>query len=66
MSNTFIASGKDDPEIIIKSTVSGLLVKKMGRGDRLILLMGDFVFDVQEAYMIEEMGKLPIRFEVPL
>ena len=32
MSNTFIASGKDDPEIIIKSTPSGLLVKKMGGG----------------------------------
>jgi TldD protein len=53
MSNTFIASGKDDPEIIIKSTASGLLVKKMG-GGQVNTTNGDFVFDVQEAYMIED------------
>ncbi|MDD4562655.1 MAG: TldD/PmbA family protein [Syntrophomonadaceae bacterium] len=53
MSNTFIASGRDDPEIIIKSTPSGLLVKKMG-GGQVNTTNGDFVFDVQEAYMIED------------
>ncbi len=53
MSNTFIASGRDDPEIIIKSTSSGLLVKKMG-GGQVNTTNGDFVFDVQEAYMIED------------
>ncbi len=53
MSNTFIASGRDDPETIIKSTPSGLLVKKMG-GGQVNTTNGDFVFDVQEAYMIED------------
>jgi len=53
MSNTFIASGRDDPETIIKSTPSGLLVKKMG-GGQVNTTNGDFVFDVQEAYMVED------------
>jgi TldD protein len=61
MSNTFIASGQDDPELIIKSTPSGLLVKKMG-GGQVNTTNGDFVFDVQEAYMIED-GEItyPVR-----
>lgn len=61
MSNTFIASGRDDPEAIIKSTTSGLLVKKMG-GGQVNTTNGDFVFDVPEAYMIEEGEvKYPVR-----
>lgn len=61
MSNTFIASGQEDPERIIKSTPSGLLVKKMG-GGQVNTTNGDFVFDVQEAYIIEDGEvKYPVR-----
>jgi TldD protein len=61
MSNTFIAPGKDDPGEIIESTRHGLLVKKMG-GGQVNTTTGDFVFDVQEGYIIED-GKIkyPVR-----
>lgn len=61
MSNTFIAPGQDDPEEIIKSTSSGLLVRKMG-GGQVNTTNGDFVFDVPEAYIIEDGEvKYPVR-----
>lgn len=53
MTNTYIAKGKDDPEKIIKSTKSGLLVKKMG-GGQVNTTTGDYVFDVAEGYLIED------------
>ncbi len=52
MSNTFIKPGEDDPEEIIRSTKRGLLVLKMG-GGQVNTINGDFVFEVSEAYMIE-------------
>lgn len=52
MSNTMIMPGRDDPEEIIRSTTSGLLVKKMG-GGQVNTINGDFVFDVQEGYLIQ-------------
>ncbi len=61
MSNTFIASGSSDPEEIIKSTPKGLLVKKMG-GGQVNTTNGDFVFEVQEGYIIENGEiKYPVR-----
>lgn len=61
MSNTFIAPGGDDPEDIIASTEHGLLVKKMG-GGQVNTTNGDFVFDVQEGYIIEHgQIKYPVR-----
>lgn len=61
MSNTFIASGHDDPEEIINSTSHGLLVKKMG-GGQVNTANGDFVFEVQEGYIIEDgQIKYPVR-----
>jgi TldD protein len=51
MSNTFIAPGSSDPEEIIRSLDSGLLVKKMG-GGQVNTVNGDFVFDVSEGYII--------------
>jgi len=61
MTNTYIASGEDDPEEIIASTPQGLLVKKMG-GGQVNTTNGDFVFDVQEAYLIEDGEiKCPVR-----
>jgi len=61
MSNTFIAPGQDKPDDIIRSTEKGLFVKKMG-GGQVNTTNGDFVFDVQEAYIIEN-GELlyPVR-----
>lgn len=52
MSNTFIAPGDAAPEDIVKSTPAGLFVKKMG-GGQVNTVTGDFVFDVQEGYRIE-------------
>lgn len=61
MSNTFIAPGQDDPAAILKDTKYGLLVKKMG-GGQVNTTNGDFVFDVQEAYIISEGEvKYPVR-----
>ncbi len=52
MTNTFIASGKTKPDEIVKSTPNGLFVRKMG-GGQVNTVTGDFVFDVQEGYIIE-------------
>ncbi len=61
MTNTFIASGGDNPTDIIASTEQGLLVKKMG-GGQVNTANGDFVFDVQEGYIIEHGEiKYPVR-----
>jgi len=61
MRNTYIASGKTDPEKIIKETKEGLLVTSMG-GGQVNTLNGDYVFDVAEAYVLKE-GKVlyPVR-----
>ena len=56
MSNTYIASGKSDPEEIVKSVRKGLFVKKMG-GGQVDSVSGDFVFEVEEGYLIED-GKI--------
>ncbi len=61
MRNTFIAPGKENPEDIIKDTKQGILVLKMGGGE-VNTVTGDFMFEVNEAYMIEN-GKItyPIK-----
>jgi TldD protein len=61
MTNTMIAPGKSSPEEIIKSTHKGLFVKKMG-GGQVNTVTGDFVFEVQDACLIEN-GKIgePVR-----
>lgn len=53
MSNTFIAPGKHYPEEIIRSVDKGLFVKKMG-GGQVNTVTGEFVFEVQEGYLIEK------------
>jgi len=53
MSNTFIAPGTDSPEDIVRSVPHGLLVKKMG-GGQVNTVTGDFVFEVQEGYIIKD------------
>jgi TldD protein len=61
MTNTYIASGKDDPAEILENTTWGVFVKAMG-GGQVNTVTGDFVFAVTEGYLIEN-GKLgaPIR-----
>ncbi|PIS28332.1 peptidase C69 [Candidatus Saganbacteria bacterium CG08_land_8_20_14_0_20_45_16] len=61
MQNTMIAPGKMIPEAIIASIQNGLLVKHMGGGE-VNVTNGDFVFDITEAYLIEN-GKVkhPVR-----
>jgi TldD protein len=61
MTNTYIQSGSEDPADIIAGTKYGLLVKQMG-GGQVNTTNGDFVFDVQEGYIIED-GKIkyPVR-----
>lgn len=56
MSNTLIAPGKDDPASVIADLKNGLFVVKMG-GGQVNTTNGDFVFEVSEAYLIEN-GKL--------
>jgi len=53
MSNTMILPGKRKPEEIIRSVEKGLLVKKMG-GGQVNTVNGDFVFEVNEGYLIEK------------
>lgn len=61
MSNTFIAPSTHSPEEIIRSVDRGLFVKKMG-GGQVNTVTGEFVFEVQEGYVIEkgEIGE-PVR-----
>ncbi len=61
MSNTLILPGKMKPEEIIHSVERGLWVKKMGGGE-VNTVNGDFVFEVNEGYLIEkgEIGE-PVR-----
>jgi TldD protein len=53
MSNTMILPGKMDPEEIVHSVERGLFVKKMG-GGQVNTVNGDFIFEVNEGYMIEK------------
>jgi TldD protein len=52
MTNTMIVPGKSDPEEIVRTTPSGLFVRKMG-GGQVNTVNGDFVFEVSEGYLIE-------------
>jgi TldD protein len=61
MTNTYIQEGSTPPDQIVSSLEKGLLVEKMG-GGQVNTVTGDFVFDVQEGYLIEK-GKKgePVR-----
>ena len=47
-----ILPGTSDPDKIIASVDHGVLVKKMG-GGQVDTVRGDFVFEIQEGYLIE-------------
>ncbi|MCI0469373.1 MAG: TldD/PmbA family protein [Nitrospirae bacterium] len=61
MTNTYIAPSDIPPEDVIMSVTSGLFVKKMG-GGQVNTVTGDFVFEVQEGYLIKD-GRIgePVR-----
>jgi TldD protein len=52
MTNTMIAPGAADPDEILRTTPTGLFVRKMG-GGQVNTVNGDFVFEVSEGYVIE-------------
>jgi TldD protein len=61
MTNTFLAPGASRADDVLSTTQSGLLVMKMG-GGQVNTVSGDFVFDVQEGYLIEGGKKAePVR-----
>ncbi len=59
MSNTMILPGTDNPERIIASVDNGIYVVKMG-GGQVDTVRGDFVFEIQEGYIIERGGIGPM------
>ena len=61
MTNTIIAPGIHNPKEIVDSVQNGILVKRMGGGE-VNVTNGDFVFEVNEGYLIEN-GKIknPVR-----
>jgi TldD protein len=56
MTNTFMASGSDAPEDIIRSVKRGVYAKRFA-GGQVNISNGDFVFALTESYLIED-GKL--------
>jgi TldD protein len=52
MSNLYIAPGKDDPALIVKTLERGLFVTRMG-GGQVNTATGEFVFEVDEGYWVE-------------
>jgi TldD protein len=61
MSNTFIAPGPDDPQHILRELKEGLWVTRMG-GGQVNTATGDFVFEVEEGFWVEN-GRVvrPVR-----
>ncbi len=56
MSNLYIAPGKDDPAKIVRELKKGLLVTRMG-GGQVDTASGEFVFEVDEGFYVED-GKI--------
>ena len=52
MTNTFLENGDTDPDDVIAGTDHGVYVAKLG-GGQVNTASGDFVFGMQEAYLIE-------------
>ena len=60
MSNTFIAPGPDKPDEILTNFKKGLLVTRMG-GGQVNTANGDFVFEVEEGFQVENGKKKMVR-----
>jgi len=61
MTNTFLAPGQHDPGEIVRSVSKGLYAANFG-GGQVDITNGNFVFEVSEAYLIED-GRItrPVR-----
>lgn len=61
MRNTYIDAGKDRQEDLIRSVSNGVYAKSLG-GGQVDIVSGNFVFEINEGYMIEQ-GRItsPIR-----
>lgn len=61
MRNTYIDAGKDRKEDLIRSVSNGVYAKSLG-GGQVDIVSGNFVFEINEGYMIEQ-GRItsPIR-----
>jgi TldD protein len=61
MTNTYLLSGEDDPEEIVRQTPYGIYCAQLG-GGQVNTATGDFVFGMTEAYLIEN-GEItePVR-----
>lgn len=53
MTNTMILAGQTDPKEILRSVPKGLYVVRMG-GGQVNTVNGDFVFEINEGYLIRE------------
>jgi TldD protein len=53
MSNLYIAPGRDDPKDILRSLKAGIFVTRMG-GGQVNTATGEFVFEVDEGYWVED------------
>jgi TldD protein len=61
MTNTYVLAGKEDPDEILRQTPTGVYIAHLG-GGQVNTATGDFVFGIEEAYLIEN-GQItePIR-----
>ena len=61
MTNTYVLAGQEDPDEIVRQTPNGVYVAHLG-GGQVNTATGDFVFGMEEAYLIEN-GEItePIR-----
>jgi TldD protein len=60
MSNTFVAPGPDNPNEILDGFKNGLLVTKMG-GGQVNTANGDFVFEVEEGFRVQNGERTMVR-----
>ncbi len=52
MTNTYVLAGQEDPDEIVRQTPHGVFVAHLG-GGQVNTATGDFVFGMEEAYLIE-------------
>ncbi|MEY2470673.1 MAG: TldD protein [Actinomycetota bacterium] len=52
MTNTYVLAGEEDPDEILRQTPNGVYIAHLG-GGQVNTATGDFVFGIEEAYLIE-------------
>lgn len=61
MGNTIMISGQTPTKKIVESLKDGILVAKLGGAGQVDPTSGDFVFSVDEAYLVKDSRREPIR-----